>query len=102
MPACYGYLIRSRSCRRRARHRRERELRLIGGLRVALDLPQRLVAGDRRDLVHGTARLGQTTRGGLSQPVERAARFESRLLACGLEPVSEGVTIERRAAQRLQ
>ena len=51
-------------------HRRLGKARLAGRLGVALDLFQRLVTGDGRDLLYGAANLDQKQSSGLSEPVQ--------------------------------
>src|SRR5262249_57479029 len=46
-------------CRRRSCHRRHREPRLVGCLRIALDLSQARMTADGRDFMHGASGLGQ-------------------------------------------
>jgi hypothetical protein len=82
------------------RHRRTRQLRLIGGLGVALDLLERRVAADRGDLMHRASSLGEPTAGGLPQTMEGTRARQSGLVAGFGKPRGEGVRIERLAALR--
>jgi hypothetical protein len=81
-------------CRHRHRHRRLREPLLIGGLGVAFDFLQAVVAADARDLKDVAADFREPTTGRLAQSVEHARVRQSGLVAGFAEPRAEGVVSE--------
>jgi len=79
-------------------HCRLRQPRLVSGLRIALDLFQRRLSADARDLMHRASGLREPPTCGLPQTMKRARGRQACVVACLGKPCGEGVRIERLAA----
>src|SRR5712671_1034839 len=84
------------------RHAVARHPRLICGLGIALDLGQRLVAGDGRDHVGAASSFGQTTSSGLAQTMGACPLRQAGRVAGFAKPIGEACRHERLAECRRQ